>query len=140
MSDRGGSIHPLSADRIAHAVVLATTATCELSQLAYRYEAALQGRCALRARWVALAALLSLYPAEPVARLSVPLGCGTSPLGALAKTRLAPWWDEALVIRLVIDLEEASAEPPARRFSDLRATVAELLADEHQHLLERAAA
>ena len=140
MSSQGGSIRPLDADRFAHAVVLAASFTCELSQLAFRYEAALQGRCALRARWVALAALLSLYPAADVAGVSLPLGCGPTPLPVLARLRQAEWWDEGLVIRLVVELEDAGPEHPAVSFRDLRNTVAELLADEHQHLRERAAA
>lgn len=109
MSEWGEHHRPVTAERMALAIVRAATAMGELSQLRYRYEAVLRGHCVLRARWIALAALLAMHPGIEPQHLSLPLGCGPAPLQVLARVRLASWWDEALVIRLVIDLEEAEA-------------------------------
>lgn len=119
----------LTAEHMAEAVVRAAMATGELSQLTYRYEAAIKGMCSLRARWIALAALLSLHPEAEVAVIAGPLGCGPTALRALAKCRGSAWWDEALVHRLFLDLAESADATSIQTQQALRQSVAELLSD-----------
>jgi hypothetical protein len=118
----------LTADHMAEAVVRAAMATGELSLLAYRDEQALKGHVAFRARWVALAALAALHPTAPIASIAGPLGCGPSPLAALAHTRGQGWWDEALVSRLFVDLAGAADRRDLAPLAGLHRIVSGVLA------------
>lgn len=119
----------LTAEHMAEALVRASMATGELSQLTYRYEAAIKGLCSLRARWVAFAALLSLHPEAEVASIAGPLGCGPTALRVLAKCRGSGWWDEALVYRLFLDMADRAGATPIKTLRELREAVAAVLTD-----------
>lgn len=130
------SVRDLSADQMAEAVVRAAIITGETSLLAYRYEAALKGQVAFRARWLALAALLALHQDEEVQRISEPLGCGFAPLRVLAGVRGRSSWDEACVSRLFLDLAGDDEAVPLGEMAGLKAQVAE----EMQRRIDRWAA
>jgi hypothetical protein len=120
---------PLTADQMATALVRAAMATGELSQLAYRYEAAIKGLCTLRARWVALAALLALHQEVEIDAIAQPLGCGFRPLRVLAGCRGSIWWDEALVHRVFVDLVDPAPAVSIDGFKALRRSIADVLAE-----------
>ena len=122
------NLGPLTAAQIAEAIVRAAGATGELGILTHRDEAALKGLVAFRARWIALAALLALHPEAEIEVISVPLGCGSTPLRSLAGTRGQSWWDEAVVNRVFMDLAGADDALPLGNFQGLRSTVAGVVA------------
>ncbi|MBS0333955.1 MAG: hypothetical protein JSS35_14395 [Proteobacteria bacterium] len=118
---------PRLAEFIAQAVVRAAMATGELSLLSYRDEQALKGHVAFKARWVAFAALVSTYPHLRPQLFAQALGCGPRAETALSFTRRTSWWDEGVVVRLVVDLAGAPDRRPLVGLEGLVRTVADLV-------------
>ncbi|MDP1642743.1 MAG: hypothetical protein Q8L59_11210 [Phenylobacterium sp.] len=119
---------PLSADHMAEALILAAIATGEIDRLQSHGSAAVAGLMTLRARWIALAALLALHPEAEFDQLARPLNCAPSPLRQLARMRGLPWWSEGDVQSVFIALAERWSARAIAGGPELRETLAVALA------------
>jgi hypothetical protein len=122
-------LRTLDCQLIGEAIVRAASITGELSLLAYRDEAALKGLVAFRARWLAYAALLSVYQDVDAFALGHWLGCGSNPLRSLATVRGQSWWDEACVARLFLEIVKGEGVAPAIRHQATVRAVSAIMED-----------
>ena len=95
-----GDVYPTS-EMIARVLVLAAAHMDELSRWVLADEAVLRGDLDLNSRYVALAALVAMYPAVLADVLGLYVG-STDALGDLAAARRQGWWDEQRVEQVMV--------------------------------------
>lgn len=97
-----------NADDISNALVAAARHTGEVEYLRLHATAIMTGTLALRARWMALAALQRVWPGSLVQLAR--RWCGpTAPHLVLRKMRKAGWWSDAKVTEIAANLRDAHA-------------------------------
>jgi hypothetical protein len=97
---RGGA-NPTS-EVIARALILAAAHMDELSMWVLADERVLRGDLEISSRWVALAALEAIYPNVQPYVLGLYVGGGVDSEDNLALSRRQGWWDEQLVMRVMV--------------------------------------
>lgn len=93
-----------SAELIARALVIAADVTGELGRLRFAPSSTLSGDLPLKARWIALAALIARPEGFDRDALGRALGCREW-IGGLALARCQAWWFEQRVHGVLVALD-----------------------------------